>query len=164
MSGGKDSIYMWAKLCEMLGADHVVAFHHHKVGLTHPYASENIEDRVFWDKALFNGEGLFLGNDLGNDVWYPASVRAKIRRNHRLLRQYADCFDASDCEPLVPLHDVVLAHRFGGGERQILTLFNPSGTVQRVNLPAAGGIITAEVPPQTTRVVLREHGTCILVG
>lgn len=42
VSGGKDSIYMWAKLCEMLGADHVVAFHHHKVGLTHPYASENI--------------------------------------------------------------------------------------------------------------------------
>ena len=122
------------------------------------------EDRAFWDKALFNGEGLFLGNDLGNDVWYPASVRAKIRRNHRLLRQYADCFDASDCEPLVPLHDVVLAHRFGGGGRQILTLFNPSGTVQRVNLPAAGGSITAEVPPQTTRVVLREHGTCILVG
>lgn len=98
------------------------------------------------------------------DVWYPASVRAKIRRNHRLLRQYADCFDAPDCEPLVPLHDVVLAHRFGGGMRQILTLFNPSGTVQRVELPAAGGSITAEVPPQTTRVVLREHGTCILVG
>jgi hypothetical protein len=122
------------------------------------------EDAAFWDKALFNGEGLFLGNDLGNEAWYPASVRAKIRRSHRLLRQYADCFDSPDCEPLVPLHDIVLAHRFGGEERQILTLFNPSGDVQRVELPAPAGSIAVDVPPQTTRVVLREKGACVLVG
>ena len=42
VSGGKDSMYVWMKLVDLLGSDKVVAFNHHKVGLVHPIAKENL--------------------------------------------------------------------------------------------------------------------------
>ena len=42
VSGGKDSMYVWMKLVDLLGSDKVVAFNHHKVGLVHPIAEENL--------------------------------------------------------------------------------------------------------------------------
>lgn len=43
VSGGKDSLYAWMCLTELFGPEKVVAFNHHKVGLVHPIAEENIQ-------------------------------------------------------------------------------------------------------------------------
>ncbi len=42
VSGGKDSLYAWMHLVEFFGPERVVAFNHHKLGLVHPIADENI--------------------------------------------------------------------------------------------------------------------------
>lgn len=43
VSGGKDSLYAWMHLVELLGSERVVAFNHHKAKLVHPIAEENIQ-------------------------------------------------------------------------------------------------------------------------
>lgn len=43
VSGGKDSIWMWMKLVDILGSEKVTAFNHHKAGLVHPLAEENVQ-------------------------------------------------------------------------------------------------------------------------
>lgn len=43
VSGGKDSLYAWMHLVELLGSKRVVAFNHHKTKLVHPIAEENIQ-------------------------------------------------------------------------------------------------------------------------
>lgn len=42
VSGGKDSMYVWMRLVDLLGPDKVVAFNHRKVGLVHPIAEDNL--------------------------------------------------------------------------------------------------------------------------
>lgn len=42
VSGGKDGLYAWMTLCEMFGSDRVVAFNHHKTGIVHDLAYQNI--------------------------------------------------------------------------------------------------------------------------
>lgn len=42
VSGGKDSLYVWMKLVDLLGSNRVIAFNHRKVGLVHPIAEENL--------------------------------------------------------------------------------------------------------------------------
>lgn len=42
VSGGKDSIYMWGELVDLLGADRVVAFTYYKDKLSSPVALENV--------------------------------------------------------------------------------------------------------------------------
>lgn len=42
VSGGKDGLYAWMTLCEMFGGDRVVAFNHHKTGIVHDLAYQNI--------------------------------------------------------------------------------------------------------------------------
>lgn len=42
VSGGKDSIYMWGVLTQLLGKDRVVAFTYYRQGLTHRMAMDNI--------------------------------------------------------------------------------------------------------------------------
>ncbi len=42
VSGGKDSIYMWIKLTELLGADRVTAFCFYRPGITNEIAMENV--------------------------------------------------------------------------------------------------------------------------
>ena len=42
VSGGKDSIYMWGKLTEMLGVDHVAALCFYRPGITSELAIENV--------------------------------------------------------------------------------------------------------------------------
>lgn len=44
VSGGKDSVFAWKKLVEMLGSDKVVACAYVKNRLTHKYAIENIKE------------------------------------------------------------------------------------------------------------------------
>lgn len=105
------------------------------------------------DKALFNGEGFFIGNDIANEQWYPAAIRQRIRRNHAILRRYAAIFDSSDCTPLVPLHSVCLANRFRRGNEAILTLLNPATTPQALEI----GGLQLTIAPGTVRVIY-QHG------
>ncbi|MDZ7611353.1 MAG: hypothetical protein U5L10_01185 [Candidatus Moranbacteria bacterium] len=42
VSGGKDSLYAWMKMVEILGSEKVVAFNHNKVDLVHPVAMNNL--------------------------------------------------------------------------------------------------------------------------
>lgn len=42
VSGGKDGLYAWMILCEMFGGDKVIAFNHHKTGIVHELAYQNI--------------------------------------------------------------------------------------------------------------------------
>ncbi len=42
VSGGKDSIFVWAQLIKLFGKNKVVAFNFQKKGLTHPVAIQNI--------------------------------------------------------------------------------------------------------------------------
>lgn len=42
VSGGKDGLYAWMTLCEMFGGNRVVAFNHHKTGIVHDLAYQNI--------------------------------------------------------------------------------------------------------------------------
>lgn len=44
VSGGKDSIYLWAKMVEIFGNDHVTAFCYYRPGITHPLAMENVKN------------------------------------------------------------------------------------------------------------------------
>lgn len=43
VSGGKDSIFVWSKLVELLGKDKVVAFFYNRPKIVHPLALENIK-------------------------------------------------------------------------------------------------------------------------
>lgn len=42
VSGGKDGLYAWMTLCNIFGPENVIAFNHHKSGLVHPFAYENL--------------------------------------------------------------------------------------------------------------------------
>lgn len=44
VSGGKDSLYAWMVLVDILGPEKVIAFNHHKTGLVHPIAEKNIAE------------------------------------------------------------------------------------------------------------------------
>ncbi len=108
------------------------------------------------DKSLFNGEGFFIGNDIGNEQWYPAAIRQRIRRNHAILCRYAAIFDSPDCTPLVPLHSVCLANRFRCGDEVILTLLNPAATPQTL----AVGDQQLTIAPGAVRVIYQHGSDC----
>ena len=44
VSGGKDSIYLWAKMVEIFGKENVMAFCYYRPGITHPLAMENVRN------------------------------------------------------------------------------------------------------------------------
>ena len=44
VSGGKDSIYLWAKMVEIFGAENVAAFCYYRPGITHPLAMANVRN------------------------------------------------------------------------------------------------------------------------
>ena len=70
---------------------------------------------------LFNGQGLF------DTAWrlYDDSCRNHLARVIRLQRTFADCFDSTAPETLVPTsRRRVFANRFPGNRRTVWTLFN----------------------------------------
>ena len=72
VSGGKDSIYMWGKLTEILGAGHVATFCFYRPGITSEVAMENVRKT---QKIL--GTELIVSQD---DGAYP-----RFRRNLSIL-------------------------------------------------------------------------------
>lgn len=74
VSGGKDSIYLWAKMVEVFGADRVVAFCYYRPGITHPLAMSNV---------IKTGKILRAPVQIHTDK----SAYERLERNFRILLQ-----------------------------------------------------------------------------
>ena len=85
VSGGKDSIYLWARMAEIFGADNVLAFCYYRPGITHPLAMENIRNTgrilgaeyfVYTDKTAYERLKINFRILLKNPQ--PAAVRVLL--------------------------------------------------------------------------------------
>jgi hypothetical protein len=97
---------------------------------------EPLGDRLFeLGLVFFNGEGLWLEGPA--DKWYSPAALELIRKTHRILREYRDCFTSPNPVPLVPTGNPKLfANQFPGKKRTIWTLYNSSHSTIRGELLA----------------------------
>ena len=86
------------------------------------------------NRAFFNGEGLWLDNDLENEEWYPADILRRIKAQYEVLKKYADYFEAEENRPL-ERGGPILINRFGPSQDCLLTAINATDTEQETLLP-----------------------------
>lgn len=79
------------------------------------------------NKSFFNGEGLWIDNDLHDPVWYSGRVKDAIRRQYSVRHRYREFFSSADVIPLYPIEsENILCNAFICGSVRLLTLINPS--------------------------------------
>ena len=79
------------------------------------------------NKSFFNGEGLWIDNDLHDPVWYSERVKDAIRRQYSVRHRYREFFSSADVIPLYPIEsENILCNAFICGSVRLLTLINPS--------------------------------------
>lgn len=136
VSGGKDGLYAWMLLCDIFGSENVIAFNHHKTGLVHPLAYENIisaskllkskvviiKDDEFLNRFKKNLESLIKNPD-------PAMVRVALCAGCRygitgLLYQKAEeeynitkFVSAASYLELAPFKDELLKEKGNGNSK-----------------------------------------------
>lgn len=77
------------------------------------------------NKSFFNGEGLWIDNDLSDEEWYPEEVKKLIRQQYEVLQKFSGCFSSEDVEPLFDtFSEGILANRFTYGDSTVITLLN----------------------------------------
>ena len=87
------------------------------------------------NKSFFNGEGLWIDNDLNNELWYPAEVRKLIKEHYLVLHKFFDCFSSEKARPMFnAFSDYILANRFEGGNGTVITLLNTDTREREVTL------------------------------
>ncbi|MCL6520022.1 MAG: DUF6259 domain-containing protein [Armatimonadetes bacterium] len=86
-------------------------------------------------QIFFNGEGIWLEGPA--DKWFAPQVLAFIRKMHKVMRKYEDCFTSLSPVPLVPTgQKLVFANKFPAKERTLWTLFNANYSTVRGELLA----------------------------
>lgn len=95
---------------------------------------EPLGDRVdLLRLVFFNGEGIWLEGPA--DKWYSERALDFIRKMHRVMREYRDCFTSLLPVPLVPTgNPQVFANQFPGRKRTLWTIYNSSGNAVRGEL------------------------------
>lgn len=78
------------------------------------------------NKSFFNGEGLWIDNDINNPVWYSEKVKTAIKKNYELFKKYQEFFTSDDVLPLYYVDESgVMANSFSYGGKTLLTFINP---------------------------------------
>ena len=86
-----------------------------------PIAGERYE----LNKSFFNGEGLWIGDDVRNKEWYPDDILYLIREQYSVLKEYKKYFSSSDVEPLISSStEGIMANRFSYESNRIITFLN----------------------------------------
>ena len=85
------------------------------------------------NRAFFNGEGLWLDNDLENEEWYPADILRRIKAQYEVLKKYAGYFEAEENYPLEG-GGPILINRFGPFHDCLLTAINATDKEQETLL------------------------------
>ena len=100
VSGGKDSIYLWAKMVEAFGKENVAAFCYYRPGITHPLAMENVRNT---EKIL--GVKCYVHTDLTAYERLKTNFRILLNRPQPALVRVALC---SGCRYGITktLHDI----------------------------------------------------------
>ena len=134
------------------------------------------DDMYSVNKAFFNGEGLWLDNDLRNEQWYPAHILERIRSQYQVLREYAEYFDSEDALPLAEGTDgTILVNCFYGPRGRMICAINTSAQEAELKLPVRGreqarvvyqeDITEAWPGKQALRLRIKGHGVCaVLMG
>ncbi|GAB4319722.1 MAG: hypothetical protein Kow0059_13850 [Candidatus Sumerlaeia bacterium] len=74
-------------------------------------------------KAFMNGEGIWVKGDV--PAWYDPNTVAFYIKSHEIFRDHRDAFTTAAPEAFVPVRvGNVWAHRFGAGDKQLLTFYN----------------------------------------
>lgn len=99
------------------------------------------DDPYAVNKAFFNGEGLWLDNDLMNETWYPKHILRRIRRQYEILKEYADCFDSGDARPLTEgTEGCILVNSFCGKPGKVICAINTGSEEGVLCLPLQKGM------------------------
>lgn len=81
------------------------------------------------NKALFNGEGLWLDHDIRNQRWYPDELKQMIKEQTDFKREYAAFFESVDVTPLYRIDGPIYVNRYALPGKELLMVYN-NGTVQ----------------------------------
>lgn len=124
------------------------------------------DDLMQVDLSFFNGEGIWLDNDLTDNAWISPRVRTAIRTQYAIQKAFVACFSSADCEALVtPQASRVLAHRFTDGKTSVYTFWNP--LPRAISLPVllpAGTQAELWYPARAPVVPSANGDTCITLA
>lgn len=92
------------------------------------------------NKAFFNGEGLWLDNDLDNKEWYSQRVMDVIKEQYMVMKEYSKYFDSEDIEPLISSSNkFVLINRFTYENASVYTAINTCEQTQKALMNVGTG-------------------------
>ena len=91
------------------------------------------------NQAFFNGEGLWLDNDLRDQEWYPSEILERIKAQYQVLKGYEAYFEAEETRPLSEgSTESVWVNRFGCVDDCVYTALNVTQAEQIVLMPCNG--------------------------
>ena len=109
------------------------------------------------NKSFFNGEGLWIDNNLHDPVWYSCRVKEQMRLQYRLRQKYKWFFSSLDVMPLYPVQArSVLCNAFFYGGQKLLTLLNPSESVDTVRISLDRGMTAFNTVQETFLTVMKD--------
>ncbi|MBR5597574.1 MAG: hypothetical protein IKW30_09240 [Lachnospiraceae bacterium] len=82
-----------------------------------------------WDLNLsfFNGEALWIDNDIHDKKWYPDHIKKIIKEQYFILKKYSDFFTSEEVEALFyRSEDGIVINYFAYGNEVVLTYLNTS--------------------------------------
>lgn len=79
------------------------------------------------NKSFFNGEGLWIDNDINNGSWYSDNVKTAIREQYFILTKYKEFFNSDSPQPLIYKNSRgIAANKFTFGDKAVVTFINSS--------------------------------------
>ncbi len=118
------------------------------------------------NKSFFNGEGLWIDNNLHDPVWYSSRVKEQMRLQYRLRHRYKDFFSSLEVMPLYPVRaSSILCNAFFYGGQKLLTLLNPSESVDTVRISISRNKTAFDTMAETFLTVLedKEDGDYVML-
>ena len=76
------------------------------------------------NKALFNGEGIWLDHDVNDRQWYPDKLKRTIREHTQFKKKYAAYLESSDAEHYWNNKEGVAVNRYGFSGRDLYIAIN----------------------------------------
>ena len=80
------------------------------------------------NKALFNGEGIWLDHDVRNEKWYPEKLKKVIREHTLFKKQYAAYFESTDAEHCISSGRKIAVNRLGYEGKNLYLIINDGDT------------------------------------
>lgn len=91
------------------------------------------------NKSFFNGEGLWIDNDLHDGKWYSPQVIKTIKEQYQVMQKYYEFFSSDQVSPCCGKADSeILVNRFGCGNRNLYTFFNAGAEYYTMAFPCTG--------------------------